>query len=482
MVLRVKEQARHFHLLGDASSLIDFRKSVMRKAQGRLPFEYAVEKKGEPSVTAFGGLPLVVEGLRAFGVTDEARTRMQLGKIHRQFDSGALLEAMCLLMSAGGDCIEDIERLRADAPLCTLLDAAIPSSGTLRQALYAFHDESLMQEESFERARIPRESELLRLLQDVFTFHLWKICDRWDEVEATLDIDGTIIESHKKEALPHYMGGRGYQPVIAFWAETGLAVWDQFRDGNVPGHMRTLEVLQAAFSKLPPQVAKRRMRGDVAFYSPPSLQWLSKEGIEFAIGAKKRRPLEVALEAVPESSWAVLENRRDTELAVAELNYQPKWAKPEDRVRYIGIRMRPLQHSLLETPSRKTVFLSIVTNSTLPAAEAVRWYWAKAGTIEKLHDVVKNELGGGVLPCGRFGANAAWFRFALLTHNVLQTLKRAGPKSLRDARPKRLRFQLFSVPATVIRHARSVVAKLADIFQSVSIVDLRDSIWRPVHV
>lgn len=449
----------------------------MRKNQGRLPFEYAVEKKSEPSVTALGGLPLVAETLRAFGVTDEARTRMQLGKIHRQYDSGALIEAVCMLMAAGGDCIEDIERLRTDAALTTLLDGALPSPSTLRQALYAFHDETLMEEESLERAHIPRESELLRLLQDVCTSFVHRICERWNESEATLDIDGTIIESHKKEALPHYMGGRGYQPVIAFWAETGLAVWDQFRDGNVPGHMRTLELLKAAFSQLPPQVSKRRMRGDVAFYSPESLQWLSSEGIEFAIGAKKREPLENALKAVPESNWVFLEKRPDTELAVAELSYQPEWARPEHGLRYLGVRMRPLQHSLLESPDRRTVFLAIVTNSSKPAEEAFRWYWAKAGTIEKLHDVVKNELGAGVLPCGRFGANAAWLRFALLTHNVLQTLKRAGPKNLRDARPKKLRFHLFSVPATVVRHARSIVAKLADVLPSVSIVDLRGALW-----
>jgi hypothetical protein len=479
MFLRVKALPFRHHPLGGALSLIDVRKLGMRKDQGRLPFEYAVEKKGEPNVTAFGGLPLVSEGLRAFGVIEDARVRMKLGKIHRQFDAGALVEAMCVLMAAGGDCIEDIERLRADAALATLLDGPLPSAGTLRQGLYAFHDESLMEEGSWERARIPRESELLRLLQEVFTFHLRQICERWSETEATLDIDGTIIESHKKEALPHYLGGRGYQPVVAFWAENGLAVWDQFRDGNVPGHMRTLEVLQAAFEKLPASVLKRRMRGDVAFYSPPSLRWLCAENIEFAIGAKKRKPLELALQAVPESNWTLLEKRRDTELAVAEVTYRPTWARPEDGIRYVGIRMRPLQRGLLDDDSRKTVFLAVVTNSARSAADLVRWYWAKAGTIEKLHDIVKNELGGGVMPCGRFGANAAWFRFALLTHNVLQTLKRAGPKNLKDARPKRLRFHLFSVPATIVRHARSLVAKIADTMNAVSIVDLRATLWRP---
>ncbi len=47
------------------------------------------------------------------------------------------------------------------------------------------------------------------------------------------------------------------------------------------------------------------------------------------------------------------------------------------------------------------------------------WHREKAGTIEAVHDVLKNELAGGVLPCGRYGANAAWFRLAVITYNVL---------------------------------------------------------------
>lgn len=451
----------------------------MRKAQGRLPFEYVVEQK-ESRVTSFGGLPLVVEAMESFGVNAAIRDRLELGKIQRQFDAVALVDAAVLLMAAGGDCIEDIERLREDSALAELLGGPLPSSGTFRQFLYAFHDEALVKTGGPGRARIPPQSELLARLQDVLTAHVASIAERWNATNATLDVDGTIIESHKKEALPHYMGGRGYQPVVAYWAETGLAVWDEFRDGNVPGHMRALEAVQAAFSKLPARVTSRKMRGDVAHYSPPLMKWMSQNDIEFAIGAKQRAPLKAALEAVPDSKWTLLEKRSDTELSIAELSYQPKWAKPDHQIRYIGIRMRPLQRALLEDGSRKIVYLAIATNSSRPADEAVRWYWAKAGTVEKLHDVVKNELGGGVLPCGRFGANAAWFRFALLTHNVLQTLKRSGPESLRDARPKRLRFQLFSVPATVARHARTLFAKLADAARSLDIMDLRAVLWRPL--
>ena len=70
-------------------------------------------------------------------------------------------------------------------------------------------------------------------------------------------------------------------------------------------------------------------------------------------------------------------------------------------------------------------------------------------------------MAGGVLPCGRFGANAAWLRLVVLTHNVLTALKRlALPPELLQARPKRLRFLIFHTPGKLIHHARRTILRL----------------------
>jgi hypothetical protein len=105
-------------------------------------------------------------------------------------------------------------------------------------------------------------------------------------------------------------------------------------------------------------------------------------------------------------------------------------------------------------------------NSSAPceAADILEWHRKKAGTIELLHDVTKNELGAGVLPSGKFGAHAAWYRLTLFTHNVLVALKRlALPPDLRLAaapRPRRLQRRpprplLWRAPASPPR-ARSM--------------------------
>jgi len=63
------------------------------------------------------------------------------------------------------------------------------------------------------------------------------------------------------------------------------------------------------------------------------------------------------------------------------------------------------------------------------AKRLLEWHREKAGTIEAAHDVLKNELAAGVMACGRFGANAAWLRLAVLSYNLLSALKRLALRS-----------------------------------------------------
>ena len=44
---------------------------------------------------------------------------------------------------------------------------------------------------------------------------------------------------------------------------------------------------------------------------------------------------------------------------------------------------------------------------TWKTARLIEWHRGEAGTIEMVHDILKNDLAAGVLPYGRFGTNAA---------------------------------------------------------------------------
>lgn len=445
----------------------------MASKRGLLPYKIEVVDD-EAAVTAFAGLPMVLETMRTLGASEQLDRELGI----RKRDSGATdaekAEAIVLLMASGGTCLSDINKLRADKGLERLLGQELPSEQILWTYLNAFHDDALVKAAAARRgpdeiAYIPGENRALEGLGRVTVGLAQAVAVHNKITKATLDHDATVVESHKQEAKAHYKGGRGYQPAVLYFVEADQVIGDEFRDGNVPAGMDNLRLIKHGFVSLPTSITKRFLRGDSALYEQSVLKWLSNEDrddgpkgfIGFSISADMSKELKAACAAVPEAQWLPIEERPRETVFAAEVEFFPgDWPKGSKPLRYVAVKFVGKQLDLEGKVPVK--HLSVVSNRRdLEVAELLWWHWEKAGTIEHVHDVVKNELGGGSLPSGRFGANAAWFRFALLTYNVLSAMKQlALPPSMETARPKRMRFALFTLAARVTSHAGSLVMKI----------------------
>jgi hypothetical protein len=175
--------------------------------------------------------------------------------------------------------------------------------------------------------------------------------------------------------------------------------------------------------------------------------------IGFALSARMSEALHAAIQAVPEGEWKPYGDPPPGEIReCADVPFVPseksekKHTKP---LRYVAMRIRKKQGELFDDGSGVRHFAVLSNRWELTAGRLIEWHREKAGTVEMVHDVIKNELAGGVLPCGRFGANAAWLRLAVIAHNVL------------TARPKRLRFLIFNTPGRLVHHARRLLLRLA---------------------
>ena len=421
------------------------------RRQGILPF---VLKLGErEDVTSRAGLPLVVETGRALRLDEEARKLF--GPPRRKDDFGAdeQLETLSTLIAAGGDRVEDIRILGEDKGLVRLLGRPFASPDSLLDFLKSFHDEQCWTDRPPDKkAFVPPESAKLQALETLNRTLVLRAADP-NNTTATIDHDGTIIESHKRDALVAYEGTRGYQPLVAIWAEEQLVVVDEFRDGNVAGGEDPLSSARRAFGNLPPTVTTRYFRGDSADYYDPLLKYLVGEKIGFAISADMGKELRAVCEGQPESAWQELEKRERERVDLAEVEFAPgAWPKDAEPLRYIALRFTPLQADLFAGVSAR--YHAVVSNrSELTPAPLIEWHRGKAGTIEHVHRVLKDELGAGVMPCQLFGANAAWFRINVITFNLFTALKRmALPERYRLARPKRLRFEVFTLPGKLAVH------------------------------
>lgn len=451
-------------------------------APKRLSFEFEQTDDVDDKLTAWSGLTLVYEALQALGVADSVRSHVKVSRSRKnlEFDEFDQVAAFVMLLAAGGECVDDLRFLREDVALSRLLEARFPSPESARQFLYQFHEDRLIEEAQQKlppdrKAYVPEESAPLRALGEVSKDLVDELQRRSPLTCATLDVDGTFQASNKKEAKEHYGEGPGYNPLLATWVEQRLVVFDQMRDGNVPDGVDALDALKRMFARLPATVKERYLRADTALYQLDVLRWLCAEGIQFAIGAHMREGLREACASLPEEGWELIESRPKSMLHVSEVSYLPKDWRPRDgSLRFIVTRTTENQGELFGDAT----YHAIVTTRPGTPAEVAKWYWEKCGTIEHVHTALKHELGVGIFPCGRFGANAAWLRLNVLTFNLLEAVRRIGPEELKDAKPKRLRLSLFALPALVVNHARRVVARIATRAQR--LLASRAALWRPL--
>lgn len=461
--------------------------------QGLLPFQY--DPTGEiDEVTGRGGLPLVLETFRALELEKAVAEHVRIRKRDSGFSEAEHVEALVLLLAAGGECLDDMTILGGDQGLLRLCEKAkLPSADAARQFLLSCHDEKLYADARAklapdEKSLVAPESAALQGLGRVVA-HLVERVDRHRSAQiATLEMDATIIESHKEEAEPHYKGGRGYQPAVTYWVEQDLVVADQFRDGNVPAGKRPLDAIRDGFAVVPSRITRRRFRSDSAAYEEATLKWCADPANRlerFTISADMSQPLHKLCDAVGEPNWKVYDKRANETVWWSEVEFFPgDWNKMAQPLRTLVMKIEKCQGELFANGADRK-YLAVVSNDfTEDGAKLLHWHYQKAGHIEVVHDVVKNELGGGVLPCGAFGANAAWFRLCLLTYNVLSAMKTlALPPTLADARPKRLRFTVFNLAVKITSHARRLYARVAAVLsEAISLLTCRHNLRRLIGV
>lgn len=419
----------------------------------------------EVAMTPWAGIAPLIEAMRQIGVSSKADKVLPLKKTSKGLTSGQMVEAFVLLSTLGGECLEDMERLRRDEALPHMLGYSLPAPETARQWLDRFHDEDLMKAQPLQGCFLPAETAPLAGLGEV-SRHVVRAYIQNVKVgrRVTLDIDAHLVETDKSGAYYCYEGYKAFQPVEVCWAETGLVLADEFREGNVPASEGNRRLVDEAYQALPSGDWEVYIRSDSAAYEQDNLDHWDRQGWKFAVSADMRPQLREAVGSLPPQSWNLMEEKGEVIREWAEVAYVPS-RKSEHRdlrpYRYLAVRLRRRQGELFGDGASVRYF-AIVTNIwEMEGMALLQWHRGKAGTIEHVHHVLKSGLAAGVYPSGKHGANAAWLRLQVITHNLLQLLKAAVlPPEYAQAEPKRLRFAVFTGLGQIVCHARRVIMKV----------------------
>ena len=173
-----------------------------------------------------------------------------------------------------------------------------------------------------------------------------------------------------------------------------------------------MRILERAVAALPRRVEQLFVRGDSALYEQAVLAWCEQPArrIGYAISADMSPQLHAAITRLPEPAWQLERNEPDAIREWAEVPYVPddgdhRKDRPCAR-RYLAVRIRKRQGELF-ADGHAVKHFAIVTNRDGDGLTLIRWHREKAGTVEHVHHVLKNELAAAALPSGKFGANAA---------------------------------------------------------------------------
>ena len=403
-------------------------------AQTVLPFKLEIT---DDEITPHAGLAVFGEFLRALDVPGLVDRELPGPGSGAGYAASAHVLPLVLMLHGGGRSLEDLRQVREDVGLRELLDLAeMPSAdatGDWLRRMGAGRGQRGIEEvnrQALRRALKPEET-----------------------TDYTLDLDATQIVAEKEEAKWTYKHERGYMPLVGHLAENGLVVGYEFREGNAAPQAGNREFIERCAKEMPPGKRIARVRSDSAGYQAAIFNWCEANGVTFAVGADLDAAVVAAIGSIPAGEWRAYQDGWIAQ-TVHGMNETRK------AFRLVVVR-RPVQGRLFEEEAPHERYKAIASNRDETAEETVAWYNQRGEASENRIKELKIGFGMERMPCGEFGANAAFFGIGVLAYNLFVVFKRdVLPEEWRRRQVQTLRWRLYQMAGKVVHHAGALVLKV----------------------
>jgi len=401
----------------------------------------------EETLTAHGGLALLAEYSHGLGLRAVVDRYLPAPGSPRGYAPSVFVDALVLLLQAGGRHLEDLRDLEREAALRQLVGCdPLPDPDTVGDWLRRMGDPQTGQA-GLDGLGVVRDTLTTRILR------------RDAASDYTLDADAMQVEAEKREAQWTYQKVQGYMPMLGFLFEPGLCLLDEFREGNVSPQTDQLGFYRQCQERLPAGKRIARYRADSASYPAALINALETDTVAWAITADQDAAVKAVIRALPEAAWT--EPVVGCGYALAETVHtmtDTRWA-----FRLIVKRWLKPQPSLLDDPAEPYAYHAVASNwpeAAKTTAEVLAWH-NQRGQAENFNKELKGGFGLEQLPCGQFGANAVFFRLGVLAYNLFIGFKRlACPEAWARHTIATVRWKLIQIAGRIVRHAGQVILRL----------------------
>lgn len=418
------------------------------------------------NLTSYSGLELFMRYFRLIGLNFRIRRAFRDHKLGGDYAVVDMVLIFIALWLTGGRRLRHVAFL-ADDPLvkrmCGL--ASIPADRTISRWLGQFTNDSLQSLASLNSEIVAEKLGDLNLSR------------------ITLDFDGTVLTTGHKVAWafrgynPHKRYAPSYYPLLCHIAQTGHFLSVRNRPGNIHDSKGSLVVMQDCIEQVRAMVpgVKIEVRLDAAFFQYKILNWLDRQGIEYAV-------------KVPMHSWTGLKGA---------INATKYWYHHSDTLssRKLSLFLRGgwkrmveftvIRQKISDNPNGKQFtqldlfkpndgiyeYSVILTNKNMRGDHLWDFYNGRSAMEHQIAEI-KGEFGFDVIPTKHYQGNSSHQLISTLAYNLVRNFQidsgLATPRDKTTSRTnlftfeslKTLRFEWIAVAGRVVNVSGAKVLKL----------------------
>ncbi|WLP92750.1 IS1380 family transposase [Gordonia sp. NB41Y] len=385
-------------------------------------------------------------------------------------DPGKILLDLAVAVALGGDCLADINQIRADPGVF----GPVASDPTVSRLISTLATEAPAALSAINSARAAARAQAWTAAGTAAPDH-----DRDARHPLIIDLDATLVTAHsdKEHATPNWKKGYGFHPLCAFAdhqaAGTGEPLAIMLRPGNAGSNTAAdhIAVVEQALVQVPGvdgyRVGKTVLiRTDSAGGTHEFLEYLTRRRLAYSVGFGLTEAIAEIVDRLLPEAWTPAYDADGVERDgawVAELTGMLDLSGWPAGMRVIVRKETPHPGAQLRFTDcngmRLTAFATNTPRGQL--AELELRHRRRARCEDRIRTA--KDCGLANLPLHGFDQNRIWCAIVAVACELIAWSQMLAftTTPARRWEPKRLRLQLFSIAARLTRHARRTRLKLA---------------------
>lgn len=404
-------------------------------------------------LTSRSGEIVFGEYLKAIGVDKLCDTYLPQPQSNRGYKPFNFIQPLLLMLHSGGRSLDDIRMIQSDAAMKEVLHIKnVPTSDGTGKWLKRHGLIGMYGMEKINKVLLKR--------------YLNRI-----EEPLVLDIDASVIESHKSTAVYTYKMFPGFTPMIGH-INGGYVIHSEFRSGNIAPADHNLTFIQRCQEQLPKEKKIVYVRADSASYQAKLFDYCQDNNVIYTIGAHLDSAVLKSINEIQE--WETMRSHdgktHHVKEEVAEFIHTMQHTNHAFRLIVTKKTTTPILPELEKLFSEEELlayaserYHVIATNADeeeMSAQDAVMFYRKRGDTSENRIKELKNGFNLKYLPTSDFIANAFYFQIGVLAYNLFVLFKETLCKSWQKHTIETLRYKLYNIAGKVITHSRQTILKV----------------------